>query len=229
MNNLPTNKPGSQAFMVFSMLLLGTFSAVLVIIFDLFQSDKTTISSVIIKHVKEFDGVPYITIISITGLSLLAVGFFIYLSSFIILSLPAMLLRNIVKNWKNGLFAYITTNELKEITTEVFSENTDRKFRDAFLYIYLTSEVSENSSNIRFAFTQLMFGRSLCCIFLIFSVYACLVSASYLGIWILIIPILFYALCIAWYIYGLDYYEDIMTCGYLVNKSKLCKKTVESI
>ncbi|MCX7110088.1 MAG: hypothetical protein NTX45_08160 [Proteobacteria bacterium] len=223
MNGLPTNKPGSQAFMVFSMLLLGTFSSLLVVIFDFFQGNKSTLSSVVMNRLRDLEGIPYATIIAISGLSLLAIGFFFYLSSFLIVAVPAILVRNLCtpkESWRSELFGYVTTEQLTLLTPGFMPERVSRRFRDAFLYMLLTGVISENSANIRFAFTQLMFGRSLGAIFVLFSIYACIVSYSSIGIWSFIFPSLSFVIFVGGYIYGINYYEDVMTCGFLVTKAQ---------
>jgi hypothetical protein len=213
--------------MVFSMLLLGVFSAVLVVMFDFWFGNEKSLSTIVAKRLIEAN-LPYIWIISVSGLSLLASGFFFHLSSFFIIAFPSIVLRDCILPSlysSSALFAYVADHAFTLASADGLSSKASRGSKNAFLFMLLTSVSSENSANVRFVFTQLMYARSLGAIFVIFTAYACWVSSVALSIGVAIFLCML-LLCSIGYLIGLRFFEDVMACGYLVEQ--VCKQLLVS-
>jgi len=217
---LPQAKPNSNAFMVFSMLLLGFFAAALVLVFDFLSgSDGRTISAVLLRKLSELN-VPLPWVASVAGLTMMASGFFFYLLSFFALAPPAFLVRSIAhrsSNTENDLFLHVSQSALERYLPPDVARRQNRKFRDGFMYMLLTSQESVISSTARFAFTQLMYARALGVVFLLFTAYVNWVFASNAITAGLTIATCWVAMS-ALYGVGLGFYERLMTSGILIEQ-----------
>lgn len=226
---LPSSKPHSSAFMVFSMLLLGVFAAALIVVFDFWFYNERSLSFIVLRKIKETEA-PIVWIASVSGLTLMASGFFFYLLSFFMLTAPAFYVRQLFHRDRNAevdLFRYVSDQALSRFVADHIAKSQSRKFMDGFMYLLLTSTDSQISSAARFSFTQLMFARSLAPIILLFSVYICYVtSAGTLAI--IAIPFFCWLVLCVLYGYGLVFYENVMTSGVLIqglHKDKTSTRT----
>lgn len=228
--NLPSTKPGSQAFMVFSLLLLGVFTAALVIIFDFWFGSDKSLSAIVSTRIRNAN-IPYILIVSVSGLTLLASGFFFHLSSFFIIAFPSIVLRDkiLVRLYKSSdLFDYVAEHAFCLTPAAKISARFDRGAKNSFLFMLLTSVSSENSSNVRFVFTQLMFARSLGAILVVFTAYACWVTSVALSVGVVIFLFML-GLCSIGYLIGLRFFEDVLCSGYMVDQVRMQFKDKPSI
>lgn len=199
------------------MLLLGVFAAALIVVFDFWFHNDRSLSFIVLRKIKEAE-VPIVWIASVSGLTLMASGFFFYLLSFFMLAAPAFYVRKLFHRDSNpeaDLFRYVSDQALSRFVADHIAKAQSRKFMDGFMYLLLTSTDSQISSAARFSFTQLMFARSLAPIILLFSVYICYVaSVSMLAI--IAIPFCCWLVLCVLYGYGLVFYENVMTSGILI-------------
>ncbi|MDO9235662.1 MAG: hypothetical protein Q7U28_06455 [Aquabacterium sp.] len=219
---LPTSRPGSNAFMVFSMLLLGVFAAALLLIFDYWFGTDRSLSTILLLKLHD-PKLPLLWITAVGGLTLMAFGFFFYLLSFFLLAAPAFSGRALVRQIlpkDDDLFFNLSGIALARFLPQEIANRQSRKYRDAFLYLLLTSVDTQTASAARFSFTQIMYARSLGTVFIAFAIYTS---------WVLYLPILtsvaivlltWISVCVL-YAIGLSFYETIMTSGVLIERLHL--------
>jgi hypothetical protein len=215
----PALRPNSNAFMVFSMLLLGVFSAALIIVFDYWFPTERSLSTVVLRKLQGPD-VPLLWVTAIGGLTLLAIGFFFYLLSFLLLAAPAFAGRELYHRLLprgDDLFFNLSEIALTRFIPKEVAVKQNRKYRDAFMYLLLTSIDSQTSSAARFSFTQLMYARSLGSLLVAFAIYISWVHSIGPEIAFLLVSATWVLLC-ALYAVGLSFYEVVMTSGILIEQ-----------
>ncbi|MBL8389463.1 MAG: hypothetical protein JNK17_14720 [Hydrogenophaga sp.] len=217
----PIARPGTNMFMVFSMLLLGVFASALVVTFDFWiKNDELALSTAVIRKIAERN-VPTAWVVAIAGPTAMSIGFFFYLISFFLLAVPAFGLRKFIekisKNQKIDIFQQVSEKTIKNYLPEGVTVVPGRKFSDAFMYLLLTSRDSHIASAARFSFTQIMFARSIGAIMIGFSSYLCWIQLIPLKSSILIIAATWVSL-IALYGVGLTFFERVVISGILIER-----------
>lgn len=215
----PATNPSSNIFMVFSMLLLGVFFVTLIFLYDFWSGNGNGLSFLVIQKIQQ-SGMSTHWVVSIATLTLLANGFFFYLVSYFLLSIPAFLYRHYINEDNHpdaALFSYVSDLTISQYLPREIAEKQSHRFRDSFIYLLLTSTKSSNASNIKFLFTQVMFARSLGAIFVFYSAYICWVNGVGVGFSISVVLSVYVVMCIL-YGLGLNLYETAVTGGVLVQK-----------
>lgn len=213
----PATNPSSNIFMVFSMLLLGIFFVTIIFLYDFWSGNSNGVSLSVVQKIQQ-SGMSAHWIISVATLTLLANGFFFYLISYFLLSIPAFLYRHYMNEDNHpdaALFSYVSNLTISQYLPREIAEKQSHRFRDAFIYLLLTSNKSSNASNVKFLFTQVMFARSLGGIFVFYSAYICWINSVGIGIAISVVAIVYVAMCIL-YGLGLNLYETAVTGAVLV-------------
>lgn len=218
--SLPFFQVGSGSFMVFSMMLIGILTYILLLFVDIYfiPSHITTnityqlTESKIFQHFNEASVFNYITLIICT----ITIGFFMYIASYLVISMPAFYIRK-CKFFKDSNERLDTIVKDSMNNSKIIPKiKIDLKFQDAFLYQLVSNSNSLLAENTRFAFTQLMYARSALFVMLSVSLYYILLVN--IEIWILLV--LLYCCFIIIYANALTYYETIMICNYIINQKK---------
>lgn len=210
-------KPHNNAFMIFSMLLLGVFLSTIVFLFDFWAGIQGGISFVVIKKIQD-SGLGLVWVTSVAGLTLLSVGFFLYLMSFFLLACPVWLIKNKMSSKGNSdgeTFVFVMNSVLRGFMPKKYVDNQTHGFKVSFAYLLLTSMNTVNASNIKFLFTQLMFARSLGCIFIFYSGYVCW-ALGVNSISLLSVCFLVWILAVILYRVGLKLYEVAICSSILI-------------
>lgn len=219
---IPTLRPGSNTFMVFSMLLLGVFSAVLVVVLDATELAPNRLTTTVLAKINANgpNSIPLPWAISVGGLALMAAGFFFYLCSFLLLAGPSFYVRQLAirgRRAEDDLFLFVSTQALERFLPPSHARAQTRRFRDGFMYLLLTSSDSHIAAAARFSFTQLMFARSLGAVFCFYSLYVSWALALPLDWTCAIFLICWVAVCCL-YGMGLSFYEVVMTSGVMIER-----------
>lgn len=210
-------RPSTNAFAVFSMLLLGVFAAALVVVFDYWFGGDKSLSTVVLRRLQE-SKVPLYWVMAIGGLTLMAFGFFFYNLSFLAIAAPAFVVKQTLQFKIVSIFERVSSTVMSEFPQLERSDSLNARFRDTFMYMLLTSRDSPSASAARFNFTQLMFGRSIGAILVVFSAYVA---------WTLNLPAASIAVTVAltWlpvvtlYVVGLAFFDNVMAAGIVIVRS----------
>ena len=202
----------SNTFMIFGMLLLGTFFLLLLVIVDVLYSIGIINKLSFLSQKISFDTKPLYILIPISILILYSIGFTLYLASFIFLSSPSWFIMKLLFN--KNLFAETIVDQIfeKNNVLEKFQKG-NLLFKRGFLYFLLRNENDAIGSDVKFAFTQLMYGRAI-----LFTMVIAVISIfGFIGDILLIFLYGFIAYLIAILIYamGLRFFDDILSMGYL--------------
>jgi hypothetical protein len=209
-----------NTFMIFGILLVGTFFILSLLTVDAFYSIGFIEKITTLFNKLNLEDKSLVIVLSFVTLSLYTIGFFIYISSFVLLSAPSWLLMTII--FKKNLFT-------ENITEKIFSESNNLKdyqdgklfFKRGFLYFLLRNTNNTVSSDIKFTFTQLMYARSvlLTIVLSIITIFCLKDNVAY----IFLFGGLSYFIAIYIYAIALKFFDDILSMGYLSNKLTIDK------
>lgn len=215
---IPKINPGGQGFMVFSFLLLGVLFVLFFLLIEFSVGNgisglKNAADVVIGLNIPQYMAVGF------GLLALTSVGFFLFVFSFIAFSAPAFFLKNRVQEKSNNsLFNKITELALKEKMGEQVLCEFNAKHRYAFIYLETTRGAGSIAQSVRFAFTQVIFARSVLSILLFYAF--CFSVWSQVNLFFQIaVPLFVWSFCIAVYMVAVEYLENLMACAYVVRKS----------
>lgn len=229
LNKIKINYGISNTFMIFGMLLLGAFFLLLLITVDALYSigfvDKLSLlSNKLAVNTKSLT-----IMIPIIVLMLTSIGFTLYLASFIFLSAPSWRIMKLF--YGKNLFSENIANKIFETNNVLETFSTGNiLFKRGFLYFLLRNQNDSISSDIKFTFTQLMYGRAI-----LFTIVIAVISIfGLLGdiVNLCIFGFLAYMISIVIYAQGLRLFDDILSMGYLaknmqwLNSNRLPKETV---
>lgn len=225
--NLPKINPGGQGFMVFSFLLLGVLFSLCFLVIDFFVEGHVVAFKVATDVVIGLD-FPRYMVFAFALLALTSVGFFLFVFSFVAFSAPAFWLKSCMRDKsKNRLFNRITELALKEKIDEQVLCDFNAKHRYAFIYLETTRGAGAIAQSIRFAFTQVIFARSVLSILLFFAFYFSVWSKVGL-LFQIILPLFTWFLCVAIYMIAIEYLENLMACAYVVKKNDVSREVAGS-
>ena len=229
--NLPTSKPGSSAFMIFAMLLLGVFAAAIVMIFDYWNPvENKSLTIIIMKKMKESE-IPILWITTVGGLTLMASGFFFYLASFFFITVPTLILRyrtHPLSQSGEDLFTLVSSQSLARFVPTDIATVQSRRFRDGFMYLLLTSRDTPIAAAARFSFTQVMYARSVGGILLLFTAYVSWIHSLSPQALVGVVLLVWASVCCL-YSAGLSFFESVVTSGILIERLHENPKTPESV
>jgi hypothetical protein len=211
-----------NTFMIFGILLVGTFFLLALLTVDTFYSIGFVEKLTLLANKLNLNDKSILLILPFITLILYSIGFFIYISSYVLLSAPAWLLMTII--YKKTLFS-------ENIINKIFLEYNDLQeykkgklfFKRGFLYFLLRNENDTISSDIKFTFTQLMYARSI-----LLTIVLSIVSIFGLQgniFFVFLYGGLSYLIVILIYAIGLKFFDDILSMGYLSKKVTVGAKT----
>lgn len=226
----PSINPTTNAFAVFSMLLLGVFAAAIVVLFDYWAgNDERTVSTIVLKKIQQ-SNVPMTWVAAVSGLTLTSSGFFFYNLSFLFIAAPAFFFRAQIKERfsRKSIFDEISERVIAESGALADGTSASVRFKDIYMYLLLANAEGRTASAIRFNFTQLMFARSIGMILIVFSAYAawavgyCIaaVVGVTFSVWVAVIFL---------YMVGLMFFDNVMAAGVLITRSRERKAKKHSV
>ncbi|EGG93878.1 hypothetical protein IMCC1989_598 [gamma proteobacterium IMCC1989] len=213
MKNIGINYGRSNAFMIFGMLLLGTFFFLILFATDIFFPYGFVKSISIHFNVFQVGNKSFLAFIPIAIISLYAVGFVIYLSSFIFLSGPSWFVMELIYPsstlYSNFVFDRVVARQL------IYSEfkSSSIAFKRGVLYFLLRNQPDAVGEDVKFSFTQLMYGRAILFTFVLSVTSIFIINKSYMGS--IIFGSITYILAIIIYASGLKFFDNILSMGYL--------------
>jgi len=211
---------GKQTFMVFSMLLLGV--AFLLGVYIAIDRSYLYASLDLLNNIQNKYNISGYVVISTVLLAALSVGYSLYLLSFAIISSPTFILRRYsISN--TGIRAEVF-KRISRIHPNISLAIMSDTQRYAYLYINTTRNDDSIAQTIRFAFTQVIFGRSMLLVFLICEY----ISISYIDILLLFfIMFISWVCCVLLYFLSTLYMENLMNSAFIINNEKPSLITLE--
>lgn len=211
--------------MIFGMLLLGFFLLLLLLIGDYINGGGFFKLNLLSK-LSDLELKLLVLIVPLSVVVLYSIGFVIYLGSFIFLSGPGWLLMKKIYR-KSPFTSEKIFNAILPLSPSFdFYKECDLLFKRGAIYFLLRDAGGELSTDIKFTFTQLMFGRAVLFCFVLSSFFT-LFSVGF-TLFKLVLFLMIYLAAIIFYAVGLKFFDEVLSMGFL-SKEILIKKSKSEI